>query len=46
MKSQTKVETDGIHITRVLSSATENVTYAELVFARYEIQKSYECSKK
>ena len=45
-RSQTKVETDGIHITRLLFSTTENVTSAELPFAEDEIQKSYVRRKK
>ena len=45
-KSQTKVETDGIQITRVLSSATENTSEKEKAFAEDEIQKLYERPKK
>ena len=39
-KSQSKDETDGIQITNVLTSLTENVTSVELAHAE-EIQKTY-----
>ena len=45
-KSQTKIETDGIKITRVLSSATGSITSAQRTFAEHEMQKSYEYLKK
>ena len=43
---KTKIETDVIQITHVLSTATENIISAELAFAKDEMQKSYECPKK
>ena len=43
---KTKIEKDGIQITRVLSTTTENVIFGELAFAKDEMQKSYECPKK
>ena len=45
-KSQSKDETDGIQITNVLTSVTENVTSAELAYAEDEMQKTYEYPKK
>ena len=39
--SETKVETYGAQIARVLSLATENVTSAEPAFVEDEIQTSY-----
>ena len=46
IKSQSKDQTDGIQITNVLTSVTENVTSAELAQAEGEIQKTYERKKK
>ena len=45
-KSQSKDETDGIQITSVLTSVTENVTSAEFAYAEEEMQKTYERPKK
>ena len=45
-KSQSKDETNGMQITNVLTSVTENVTSAELAYAEGEIQKTYERKKK
>ena len=45
-KSQSKDETDGIQITNVLISVTENVSPAELAHAEEEMQKVYERRKK
>ena len=45
-KSQSKDETDGIQITNVITSVTENVTSAELAYSEEEMQKTYECPKK
>ena len=45
-KSQSKDETDGIQITNVLTSVTENVTSAELAYAEEEMQMTYERPKK
>ena len=45
-KSQRKDENDGIQITNVLTSVTENVTSAELAYAEEEMQKTYERPKK
>ena len=45
-KSQRKDETDGIQITNVLTSVTENVTSVELAYAEDEMQKTYEYPKK
>ena len=39
-KSQSKDETDDIKITNVLTSVTQNVTSAELVYAEEEMQKT------
>ena len=45
-KAQNKDETNGIQITNVLTSVTENVTSAELTYYEDEIQKTQECPKK
>ena len=45
-KSQSKDETDGIKITNVLTSVTENVTSAELSYTEEEMQKTYKRPKK
>ena len=45
-ESQSKDETDGIQITNVLNSVTENVTSAEVAYAEEEMQKTYERPKK
>ena len=45
-KSQSKDEIDGIQITNVLISVTENVSPAELAHAEEEMQKVYERRKK
>ena len=45
-KSQSKDKTDGIQITNVLISVTENVSPAELAHAEEEMQKVYERRKK
>ena len=45
-KSRSKDETDGIQITNVLTSVTENVIFAELAYAEEEIQKTHERPKK
>ena len=45
-RSQSKDETDGIQITNVLTSVTENVTSAELAYAEEDMQKTYGCQKK
>ena len=45
-KSQSQDENDGIQITNVLTSVTENVTSAELAYAEEEMQKTYERPKK
>ena len=39
-KSQSKDETNGIQITNVLTSMTENVTSAELAYAEEKMQKT------
>ena len=44
-KSQNKYETDGIQITNVLTSVTENVISGELVYTEEEMKKTYERSK-
>ena len=44
-KSQSKDETDGIQITNVLTSVTENVTSVELAYAEEDMQKKYEHPK-
>ena len=44
-KSQSKDETNGIQITNVPTSMTENVTSSELVYAE-EMQKTYKRPKK
>ena len=43
---QSKDETDGIQITHVLTSVSENVTSAELACTEEEMQKTYEHPKK
>ena len=40
-KSQSKDEIKGIQITNVLTSVTESVTSAELVYVEEEVQKTY-----
>ena len=45
-KSQSKDETDGIQITNVLISVTENVTFTEIASAEEEMQKTNERPKK
>ena len=45
-KSQSKDESDGIQITNVLTSLTENVTSAELAYTDVKMQKTYHHSKK
>ena len=45
-KSQSKDETDGIQITNVLTSVTENVIFAKLAYTEEEIQKTHERPKK
>ena len=45
-KSLSKDETDGIQKTNVLISVTENVSSAELAYAKEEMQKIYERLKK
>ena len=45
-KSQSKDETNGIPITNVLTSMTENVTSEELAYAEKVMQKTYEHPKK
>ena len=45
-KSQSKDQTDGIQITNVLTSVTENVTSAELAQAEGEIQKNIRAEEK
>ena len=45
-KSQSKDETDGIQITNVLTSVTENVTFTEIASAEEEMQKANERPKK
>ena len=45
-KPQSKDETDGIEITNVLTSVTENVTSAELANTEEEMQKKYERTEK
>ena len=45
-KSQSKDETDGIQITNVLTSVTENVSSAKLAYAEEQIQKTYELPQK
>ena len=45
-KSQSKDDTDDIQITNFLTSLTENGTSAELVYAKEEMQKTYERLKK
>ena len=45
-KSSSKDETNGIQITNVLTSVTENVTSEELAYAEEEMQKTYKCPKK
>ena len=45
-KSQSQDENNGIQITNVLTSVTENVTSAELAYAEEEMQKTYERPKK
>ena len=44
-KSQSKCETDGIQITNVLTSVTENVISGELVYTEKEMKKTYDRSK-
>ena len=44
-KSQSKYETDGIQITNVLTSVTENVISGELVYTEKEMKKTYDRSK-
>ena len=45
-KLQSKDETNGIQITNILTSMTENVTSAGLVYAEEEMQKTCERPKK
>ena len=45
-KLQSKDETDGIQITNVVTSVTENVASWELAYAEKEMQKTYERPKK
>ena len=45
-KSQSKDETNGIPITNVPTSVTENVSSAEFAYAEEEMQKTYEHPKK
>ena len=44
--SQSKDETDGIQITNILTSVTENVTSVEFAYVEEEMQKTYEHPKK